>query len=180
MQPALDTLRQTLGVLRPDKWKTSDAARREASANVSSIERDLESTLPSLLATADGAPNSVVQIMPAYRNVQALYDVLLRIIGTGNLAAPGQQVAALEQARASLENAQRALGDRLKLAGLAQEQQIRSLQAALRAIPPPPPPVVCPKPPAPAKRRRRRRRPVPKPAAKPAPATQQNGNSTGH
>lgn len=179
VQPAIDTLQQTLAGLRPDKWKTSDAARQEADSNISSIRRDLDSTLPGLLSAADAAPNSVSRLMPAYTNVEALYDVLLRIVGTANLAAPSQQSAALEQARRSLEDAQRSLGDRVKSTALAQEQQIHNLQAALRAVPPPPPPVVCPKP-APVKKTRRRHR---KPAAKPATPTtppQANGATAAH
>lgn len=179
VQPAIDTLQQTLAGLRPDKWKTSDGARQEASANVSSIRRDLDGTLPALLSAADAAPGSVSRLMPAYRNVEALYDVLLRVVGTGNLAAPGEQRAALEQARRSLEDAQRSLGDRIKSAALSQEQQIHSLQAALRAVPPPQPPVVCPKPAPVRKTRRRRRKPVPKPA-KPASSTQPSATTPAH
>lgn len=183
LQPTIDTLQQTLEVLRPEKWKTSDAARQEAAANISSIRRDLDTTLPGLLAQADAAPGSVSRLMPAYTNVEALYDVLLRIVGTANLSAPNQQSAALERARVRLEDAQRSLGGQLKSAGLAQEQQIHSLQAALRAVPPPAAPVVCPTPaPAKKKTRRRHRKAVAKPA-KPAPSTQPsqpNGASTAH
>jgi hypothetical protein len=183
VQPAIATLQQTLEVLRPDKWKASDGAREEAAANVSSIRRDLDGTLPALLSAADAAPNSVSRLLPAYRNVEALYDVLLRIVGTGNLAAPSQQSAALERARTSLEDAQRLLGDRIKSTALSQEQQIHNLQAALRAVPPAPAPVVCPTP-APVKKPKKRH---PKPATKPAPkpatpatSTQTNGTTATH
>jgi len=177
MQPALDTLTQALEVLRPEKWKASDAIKQETSSNISSIHRDIQTTLPRLLATADAAPNSVSQLLPAYRNIEALYDVLLRVVQVGNLAAPGQQSAAIDQARASLEDARRTLGDHLNSAALAQEQQVHSLQAALRAVPPAPAPVVCPTP-APVKKPRHRRKPVAKPA-KPAPSTQQNAQPSG-
>jgi hypothetical protein len=179
VQPAVDTLQQTLAGLRPDKWKTSDAARQEAEANISSIRRDLDGTLPALLSAADAAPGSVSRMLPAYRNIEALYDVLLRVVGTGNLAAPGEQRAALEQARTSLEDAQRSLGDRIKSTSLSQEQQIHNLQAALRAVPPPVAPVVCPKPAPVKKTRRRHRKPVAKPA-KPAASTQPNVTTPAH
>lgn len=172
LQPALDTLRQTLGVLRPDKWKTSGAVREEADANISSIRNDLETMLPPLLAAADGAPDSVARVLPAYRNVEALYDVLLRVAEAGRLSAPSQQSAALEEARGSLEDGRRALGDHLQAAALGQEQQVHNLQAAVRAIPPAPAPVVCP-PPAPVKKRKPRPRPAKKPAQ--APPNSQSG-----
>lgn len=173
VQPALDNLQQTLGTLRPDKWKASGVVREEAAANISSIGHDLQATLPSLLAAADGAPDSVAQLLPAYRNIEALYDVLLRVAEAGNLSAPGEQSAALEQARARLEEGRRALGERLQTAAVAQEQQVHNLQAAVRAIPPAPAPVVCP-PPPPVKKRSHRRTP----AKKPAPASTQSGTPT--
>lgn len=178
MQPALDTLAQALEVLRPDKWKTPDAIKQETGSNIDSIHRDIQTTLPQLLATADAAPNSVSQLLPAYRNVEALYDVLLRVAQVANLAAPGQQSAAIDHARASLEDARRALGDHLNSTVLTQEQQVHRLQAALRAVPPPAAPVVCPTP-AQAKKPRRRRKPVAKKPAQPATSTQQNNQQSG-
>jgi hypothetical protein len=168
LQPALDTLQQTLDTLRLDKWKTSGAVREETDANISSIRRDLETTLPPLLTDADGSPDSVARVLPAFRNIEALYDVLLRVAQVGRLSAPGAQSAALDQAMANLDDGRRTLGDRLQAAALAREQQLGDLKAALRAIPPAtaaPAPAPCPpSPPA------RKRKPQPKPAQKPSPA----------
>ncbi|HTD96017.1 MAG TPA: hypothetical protein VK627_03785, partial [Edaphobacter sp.] len=158
LQPALDTLRQTLELLQPERWKTSNAIREEADANINSIRRDLDATLPPLLAAADGAPNSVVQVLPVFRNVEALYDVLLRVSEAGKTSAPSQQSTALDQAITSLEAGRRALGDSIQSAALAQEQQVHDQQAALRAIPPAPAPAPC-APPPPVKKRK----PPPKP-----------------
>jgi hypothetical protein len=177
MQPALDLLNQAIGTLRPDKWKASDAVRDDAAANISSIRRDLDATLPQLLATADGAPASVTQMLPAYRNIEALYDVLLRVAEAGRLSAPGDQRSALESARDKLESARRALGDRIQAAALAREQQVHNLQATLRAIPPAPAPAVCPTP-APEKKRRVRRKTTKKPV--PATAQPQSGAHAMH
>lgn len=167
MQPAIETLRQTIWILRPEKWKASDAIRQETSANIDSIHRDLTNTLPSLLTAADQTPDSVSRMLPAYRNIEALYDVLLRVVQVANLTAPKQQSAALDHARASLEDARRTLGDHLNSAALAQDQQVHGLQAALRAVPPAAAPVACP-PPPPVKKHRTRRKPAKKPASAPA------------
>lgn len=165
LQPALDELQHALAALRPDKWKTSDEVRRETAANISSIRNDLETTLPPLLASADGAPGSVSRALPAFRNVEALYDVLLRVTGVADLSAPSQQSTALEQARASLEDGRRTFGDHLQAAAAADEQRMQKLEAAVRAAPPPPPPAaVCP-PSPPVKKRRPRRKPATKPAS---------------
>lgn len=167
LQPALATVRQTIDGLRIDKWKDVNGVRDETAANMNSIRTDLETTLPALLATADAAPGSVVKVLPVFRNVDALYDVLLRIAQSGAICAPRPQVAALEQAVASLETSRRTLGDRLEGAASTQEQLLLDTQAALRARPVPvaapvvPAPIVRETPPA------KPRKPKPKPKPKP-------------
>lgn len=173
LHPALDTLQQTLDALRLDKWKASSAVRDEADANITSIRHDLETTLPTLLAAADAAPDSIVRVLPAYRNIEALYDVLLRVTAASRLSAPSQQSAALEQATSSLDAARRALGDGLQMTALTQEKLIAGLKAALRAPPPPPAPAAAAATPpatAPVKTRKPRPKPAQKPATTPANA----------
>ena len=91
LQPSLDILHTALGEMAVDKWKASSAIRTEAGCNLRSVQRDLSSTLPPLLAAADAAPDSAAKILPVYRNVEALYDVMLRLDAAARLAAPGNQ-----------------------------------------------------------------------------------------
>src|ERR1035438_9482500 len=56
LQPAVDVLKTALGQLRIEKWKASAPIREEAQNNLNSVQRDVTSTLPSLLAAADAAP----------------------------------------------------------------------------------------------------------------------------
>jgi hypothetical protein len=165
MQPSLDVLKQALAAVRTDKWKTSAAVRTEADTNLASIRRDVETTLPPLLAAADAAPDSAAKTLPAYRNVEALYDVLLRVAAAARLAAPADQSSALDQALLRLDDGRRAVGDQLQRNAAAEEKQVIQLQAALKAVPPPPPPpvpVACPPPPV-----KKKAKAVPKPAATP-------------
>jgi hypothetical protein len=148
LQPSLDVLRTALTIIRVDRWKAPNAIRDEAQSNLGSIQRDVQSTLPALLATADAAPTSAAKTLPAYRNVEALYDVVLRVDTAARLAAPPDQSSALDQALARLDDGRRALGDQLQQTAAAQDAQVIHLQAALKAIPPPAPP---PPPPAPLK-----------------------------
>ena len=148
LQPALDILRTALYTVRIDRWKASNPIRDEAQSNIGSIQRDVQSTLPALLATADAAPSSAAKALPVYTNVEALYDVILRVDAAAHLAAPADQTSALDQALARLDDSRRALADQLQQTAAAQEAQVVHLQAALKAVPPPVPP---PPPPAPVK-----------------------------
>jgi hypothetical protein len=168
MRPALESLRLALITLRPERWKTSAQITGESTADIGSIERDLDTTLPPLLSSADAAPASTTQLLPAYRNVEALYDVVVRVTQTAVLAAPPQQSAALQQATAALQQSRRDLGDLLDAAGQSSERQLRDTQVRLHTIlaTPPPPAPVCPPPPAPpVKKARPRVKPKPKPVA---------------
>ncbi len=145
LRPSLEVLNTALREISVERWKGSAAIRGEADNNLKSIRNDVGSTLPALLATADAAPGSSAKLLPAYRNVDALYDVLLRVDSAARISAPADQSSALDQALQSLEDSRRALGDQLQRVTEAQEVQVGRLQAALKAIPPPAPP-----PPAPA------------------------------
>jgi len=144
LQPALDTLGQTLGAVKLEKWK-GGSVRGEAAPNISSIQRDLKSTLPSLIKDADTAPGAMSKVMPVSRNVDALYDVLLRVVDGARVAAPVEQVNALQDAMVGLEKARKALDERLLEMAAAQEKQVSDLQVALKTQAAP----VCPVAPAP-------------------------------
>lgn len=168
MQPSLDVLKQALGTVNLDKWKASTAIKTEADGNLRSVQRDIESTLPPLLTAADAAPDSVTKTLPVFRNVDALYDVMLRLDAAGRLAAPKDQISALDQALASLSDVRHTIGDQVQANAEAQDARVGRLQAQLKAVPPPAPPpapVTCT--PAPTTKKKR----VAKPAAKPATST---------
>jgi hypothetical protein len=121
---------------------------------------------------ADAAPDSPAKALPVYRNVDALYDVMLRLDAAGRLAAPKDQVGALDDALASIATVRRTLGDQLQMSAEAQEQRmIRLQQAAARPAPAPAPaPVACTPPPAPATTRKKRTTTTKSASSTPKPA----------
>jgi hypothetical protein len=169
--PAVLQVRQALAGLRADKWKTPGTVTQETAQNLASIQRDIDSTLPGLLTAADGNPASVQDVLPAYRNLDALYNVLLRVTEISKIAAPAQQSGPLQQATASLEDARRTLGDQLQASALNQTKAIVALQAQLHNAQTAAPQTVAAAPvcaplPTPAKKRTATR-----PKAKPATAS---------
>ena len=133
LSPTLDYLRQSLPILRLDKWKASRLVHEETGGNIDSLTRDLNNTLPPLLAAADAAPGAVSQNLPVFRNVNALYEVLLRVVATADRAAPKGDADMLHQALNSLEDRRRVFGDTIENTAVAQEQQLGSLRDQLRA-----------------------------------------------
>ncbi len=158
VQPSLGTVAQSLEKVFVDRWKAPKALKETTTSNLGSIHRDLETTLPGLLATADAAPGSVAGLVPASQNLGALYDVLLRVTVVAESSAPAEQTAALEQALTSLEGARRSFTERLQTTAGAQERRVAELQTALSTRPASPvaapvPPPCKPAPPAKAKKK---------------------------
>lgn len=132
LRPALANVQSTTAELRISKWKIPGSARKAAEDDVNSIQRDLGGTLPGLLAHADSAPGSVPPSFAVYRNVDALYDVLLRISQTADLAAPSKEAAAIASALRELEAARRSLGDSILNTSQRHETRLVALESAIR------------------------------------------------
>lgn len=143
LRPGLNSLEPALETLQPARWKLPQPARDEVQANLGSLHRALETTLPTLLTTADAAPSNFPALLPLSRNITALYDVLLRVEERARTAAPADQFAAVGQARLALDQARRAFDASLETTAIAQQAQLQQLQTRL-ATPTP----VCPAPPA--------------------------------
>lgn len=132
LRPALSDVQGTTAALDISKWKASRGVRQATQQDVNSIQRDLGGTLPGLMAQADAAPGSVPPAFAVYRNLDALYDVLLRVSQTADLAAPSREAEAIAAALRRLEAARSALGDSILNASKRHEEQLVSLEAAIR------------------------------------------------
>jgi hypothetical protein len=140
LRPALAQVGQALGGISVKRWKAPNEVKSAADQDATSIQRDLNGTLANLLQQADAAPGSVPAAFAVYRNVDALYDTLLRVVLTANLAAPDNEVNALQGALSSLESARGSLGDSILNASQAQQTELVRVRTALaRAAAAPPP-----------------------------------------
>jgi hypothetical protein len=171
LQPALDTVRQTLDGVHIDKWKKG-SIRDEASTNIDSIRNDLRTNIPLLLQQADAGPGTVGKLLPISSHIDALYDVLLRISEASRVSGPDDQAGQLQQALLSLSKARLALNDRMQVSADAMDKQIADLHATIQqqeaqraAVPAP---VALPCVPPPTKKPAAKTH---KPAAKPATPT---------
>ena len=131
LRPALDRVSEALAGLNVGRWKAPGEVRAVTQRDVDSIQRDLSATLPPLMDRARAQPASVIPRFAVYRNVDALYDVLLRVAETANLAAPQVEAASLQSCLSGLESARRDLGDAILKIADTQEKEVASLRAAV-------------------------------------------------
>jgi hypothetical protein len=131
LKPSLDSVETAVNALKLDRWKRG-TVRDEADENIKKIQLDLQSILPPLLTAADLAPESVSKVLPVSSNVDALYDVLLRVYEAARVSAPPEQITQIEAALNSLSTARLALNGRLRETAAAMEKQVSDLQSTLQ------------------------------------------------
>lgn len=184
LQPSLDAVQQTLTGLKLDKWKRG-SVRDEAGDDIRSIQQDMQQHLPALLQDADAAPGVLSKTLPLSRHLDALYDVLLRVVEAARIAGPSDQVDPLREILADLNRARLALDDSMEAAASTQEKQMADLRVTVQKqaefkCPAPPPAPPCPKP---AAKRPVRRKPAtttpPAAPGKTSPATPQKPPASG-
>jgi hypothetical protein len=146
LRPALANVQNAITNLNVAHWKAPNDIRATTQQDINSMQRDLNTTLPTLMAQADAAAaTGPVALSPAFavfRNLDALYDVMLRVTETAGLAGSGSDASSLEEARAGLEDGRAKLGAWLLQAIGAQDAQVAHTQAA--APPPPAAPPLAP------------------------------------
>ena len=79
LQQTSQALQATLSKMRVDKWKTDNNNKRQAQANVESIQRNLQSALPEMVTQLQAEPKIHGATFKLYRNLDALYDVLVSV-----------------------------------------------------------------------------------------------------
>jgi hypothetical protein len=144
LRPALANVQNAITNLNVAHWKAPNDIRVTTQQDINSMQRDLNTTLPNLMAQADAAAaNGPVALSPAFavfRNLDALYDVMLRITETAGLAGSASDASSLEDARAGLEAGRANLGTWLLQAIGAQDVKVAHAQATVAQPPAAPPP----------------------------------------
>src|SRR6202047_161202 len=76
LEQASQAAQVDLAKLRIEKWKADSGSKRQAQANVESIQRNLQSAMPEIIAVLRTSPENLTSTFKLYRNLDALYDVL--------------------------------------------------------------------------------------------------------
>ena len=145
LRPALANVQTAITSLNVSRWKAPNDIRATTQQDINSMQRDLNTTLPALLAQADAAavasgPPALSPAFAVFRNLDALYDVMLRVTETAGLAGSASDASSLEEARGGLEDGRAKLGAWLLQAIGAQDAQVVRLQAPVAHPAPAPPP----------------------------------------
>ncbi len=156
---------------RIEHWKTDNGSKKQALANVDSIQRNLQGALPEIIAQLRAAPEDVPATFKLYRNLDALYDVLGSVVEGAGAFGSKDDLQSLSNDLNSFEGTRKQIAERIENLSSSKEAEIvrlrKDLKTAQAAIPVTPPAKIVVDDNAPPKKPAVKK----KPAAKPGTTT---------
>jgi hypothetical protein len=170
------TTQVDLAKLRIERWKTDGSSKKQALADVDSVQRNLQNALPEMIGQLRNSPEDLTATFKLYRNLDALYSVLGGVVESAGAFGPKDDFQVVSNDLSSFESARKQLAERLEnLAGSKEQEIVRlrtDLKAAQAAIPAEPPKKIVIDDTEPLKKPPVKKKPTPKkPAGTTAPAT---------
>lgn len=163
---------ENLAKLRIERWKTDSSSKKQALANVDSIQRNLQGALPEIIGQLRAQPEDLPTTFKLYRNLDALYDVVGNVVEVTGAFGSKDDFQSLSNDLNTFENTRKQLAQRIETLSSAKEAEIARLRADLRtaqaAIPVAPPKKIVVDDNEPPKKPPVRKK---KPAIKPVPPT---------
>ena len=133
LQPALQNAANAVGALDIGRWKTSRAWKGQLQQDVASIQQDVSTVLPPLVQAAQNAPGQLAPQLSLMHNVDALYDVLVRVSTAADLTGGREDAAALDNAVAELEAARKNAAAQVLTAATQRDVLAQRVQQAEQA-----------------------------------------------
>jgi hypothetical protein len=134
LRPALQQVSAAIGQIQIDHWKLSREWKQQFSNDAASIQQDLNGPLPGLLQTAQENPAATSSQLAVMHNVDALYDVLVRLATAADICGGKSDAAVLDNALRQLESSRKAAAGQILQMASAQDQKVSQLQAQARSV----------------------------------------------
>jgi hypothetical protein len=171
LQQTAKNMQSDLGSMRIEKWKTDNASKRQTTANVESIQRNLQSALPETIAQLNNAPEDLEASFKLYRNLVVLYDYFGSVVNMAGALGSKDEFQSLDNDLTGLESVRREFAVRVQKLAAAKEVELTRLRAQIKtltAAPPPPPKKTVVDDTEPPKKPPKKKVTKPKPPATPA------------
>jgi hypothetical protein len=133
LRPALEQVGHSVGQIQIDHWKVSKSWKEQLQSDANSISGDLSHVLPGLMQQAQATPTALDAQLRLMQNVDALYDVLVRLTLAADMNERKNDAALLDSALQNLETARKNASGQIMAAAAAQHQQLTELQARMEA-----------------------------------------------
>ena len=133
LEEASQAAQSDLAKMRVEKWKTDSGSKRQAEGNAESIQRNLRSALPEIIADLKASPESLTSTFKLYRNLDALYDVFESVAESAGAFGSRDDFQSLQNDVSAFERLRRSVADRMETLAGAKEGEVTRLRAALQS-----------------------------------------------
>ena len=133
LEQASQAIQRDLSGLRIDRWKKIDPNTKRASqADVASIQRNLQTALPEIIAEVRNSPESLASTFKLYRNLDALYDVFVSLAESTGAFGSSDEYQSLQNDLNSVETSRRMFADRVETLAGSKEAELTRLRTELQ------------------------------------------------
>ncbi|MEY2414296.1 MAG: hypothetical protein QOD84_2902 [Acidobacteriaceae bacterium] len=126
------TTQLDLAKLRIERWKTDSNTKHQTQGNVESIQRNLQTALPDVIAKLRQSPESLGASFQLYRNLDALYDVFGSVVESAGAFGGKEEFQSLDNDLGTLEKSRRSFSDRMENLAGAKDGELNQLRTQLR------------------------------------------------
>jgi hypothetical protein len=123
-----------LAGLRVDRWKTDSNTKRQTQTDIDSIQRNLQTALPEMIAQLRAAPEDLAPTFKVYRNLDALYDVFGSIAENTGAFGTKDDYEIVGGDLTAFEKSRRAFADRMETLAGTKDGEIIQLRAQVRTL----------------------------------------------
>jgi hypothetical protein len=134
LQAAASQANLDLAHIRIEKWKADSSSKQQAQGNADSVQRNLTTALPALIANVRSAPQDVNAEFKLYRNLNALYDVFASLTESAGAFGPRSDYDALTQQLGVIDSVRRNLGDELEKLTSSTQSELNQLRTQIRTL----------------------------------------------
>jgi len=132
VEQASQSTQLDLAKMRIERWKTDGGSKRQTEGNVESLQRNLQSALPEIIAQLRASPEDLNATFKLYRNLDALYGVLGSVAESAGAFGTRDEFQSLENDVSSFERSRKVFADRMETLASAKETELAHLRTALQ------------------------------------------------
>jgi hypothetical protein len=133
IQAAARTTTADVSLLNIRKWKVGGDVKDDAQTKAEAIQRNLTVAMPTIVSQVQASPNDFAANFKLYRTLGVLYDVLGSLAESAGAFGPRGEFEPLATDLNRIDQARRALGDRLESMAGAKDAEIARLQTQASA-----------------------------------------------
>ncbi|HYN15873.1 MAG TPA: hypothetical protein VES66_08810 [Terriglobales bacterium] len=133
IQSAARTTTADVSLLNIRKWKVANDVKNDAETKAEAIQRNLVVALPTIVAQVQASPNDFAANFKLYRNLGVLYDVISSLAESAGAFGSKNEFEPLASDLNRIDQARRALGDRLESLASAKDAEVAQLRNQVNA-----------------------------------------------